>query len=275
VEHFFGKAANVGLSLGVSFLSISGTAGKSAFQVQYKATDSMHNAYRQIIDATSALSEKESITNIAIPLLFIFKTNPSSKDGSGIGFKLEIGAALDVQYQSTMSGSPQGTFNYGAIYSYGTNTNTKPTAVFDGANPYASTSWVITAGNVPNGMTAATYLSELAQAGYPVGYGLTAAQMQQHKTATFGSGYSIIVRPSVTYFFNKGSYLSLGAYFSYNSLSQSGGSYEVVDETQRNYYTLMQGISKLTTNNIGIRLSYSHSLFYNVPKWTRELSGLQ
>jgi hypothetical protein len=37
----------------------------------------------------------------------------------------------------------------------------------------------------------------------------------------------------------------------------------------------MQGLSKLTTNNIGIRLSYSHSLFYNVPKWTRELSGLQ
>ena len=273
VEHYFGKAANVGLSLGVSFLSISGTVGKSAFQVEYQAKDKGQNLYRQIIMATTPLSEKVGITNIAIPVLFIFKTNPSSKDGSGIGFKLEVGAALNVQYQSTMSGSPQGTFNYEAVYAYGTGTNTNPPRFFDGANPAAATSWVIAP---PNASSAETYLNALKSAGYPVGYGITAAGMTtQNKTASFGSGYSVLIRPSVTYFINKGSYLSLGAYFSYNSLSQSGSGYEVVDESQSKYTTLMQGISKLTTNNIGIRLSYSHSLFYNVPKWTRELSGLQ
>ena len=282
VEHFFDKAATVGLSLGVSFLSISGTAAKSGLHVEYEVDNAPNlnnfkGDYRQIIEANSGMSEKESITNIAVPLLFIFKTNPSSQNGSGIGFKLELGGALDVQYKSTMSGTPSTTFNYGAVLGYSNSTNTQPPTQFDPGASYATTDWIISTNNVPPSMkgNVAQYFAELAAAHYPVGYQVKASGMTQHSTATFGSGFSLIARPSVTYFLNKGSYLSLGVYFSYNSVTQSGSGYRVVDETQSNYYTLMQGISKLTTTNIGIRLSYSHSLFYNVPKWTRELSSLQ
>ncbi|MEO6548447.1 MAG: outer membrane beta-barrel protein [Ferruginibacter sp.] len=268
LEHYFGQKAVFGISLGLSYSSSSGTLNKAAFHVEYQASDRRNNIYRQHITATETMKEKISATNLSVPLLVAVKTPVSPK----IAFKLQVGILLSVSYSTKMI-SAQSSFDYEAVYKYTTGNNT----IFDGAPIPGSTSFLITKEFVANHVGAngvAGYFSGMQANGYPVGLGIPHTAGVLNGTATFGSGMGYIVIPSISYIINNESSINLGGYYSAINLKQTGNGYRLIDENFQ-YQTMMQGVSKIINSNFGIRLSYTHSLFYNSSKWIKELSGIR
>ena len=216
--------------------------------------------------------EKISISNFAFPLMAIYKTNLSEK----IGIKLESGIAFNLLYKSSMS-SRSGSFDYEAVYKYPSGFSNIPGQDYYDprtsltATGYSETSWLITKDYIDQlGVDRINYFDKMRNNGYPVGLGLDPKSI--NKTASFTPGISLIFRPSVSYYFNKGRILNLSFFYSIFNASQQG-SYRMMDEN-KHYNTLMQGVSTISTAGYGIRISYAYSLNYNILKWTKELSGL-
>lgn len=268
LEHYFGAKAVFGIGTGIAYSSIKADLSKAAFHVEYQATDKgsasrQPAVYRQHITATGPVNEKISATQLTVPFLLIYKTNISEK----LGIKIEGGIAMNLSFKTSTSGSPNASFDYEAVYNYDNGA-----ATYDNSATPRASSWLITknfASQHPG--SAPAYFAEMKGRNYPVGLGVSSASV--NGDASFSSGVGFIVRPSLFYNFNKGSYLSLGVVYASSSGTQSGN-YRLIDENQR-YNSLMQGVSKITSNSMGLRLTFTHSLFYNVPKWTRELSGLR
>ncbi|MEO7768006.1 MAG: hypothetical protein ABIS01_11290 [Ferruginibacter sp.] len=270
LEHYFGVKPTFGIGFGLSYANISGTVKKNSFHVEFQATDKSSNIFRQHITAEGPVIEKASISSFAVPILLLVKTNISEK----IGFKIGAGIILNLSYINKMN-KTYGVFDYEAVYKYSGNNPT----IFDAGQTPDHLSWLITRDFVTSHIGAngvANYFSALQADQYPVGLGLKtpAGISNPTSSATFGSGIGFVVMPSVSYNFNKQSAISLGGYFSSAGLQQSGNGYRLIDETYH-YNTLLKGVSRMSNSSFGIRFSYSHSLFYNLPKWIKELSGIR
>ncbi|MCW3092366.1 MAG: hypothetical protein JWP81_3435 [Ferruginibacter sp.] len=270
LEQYFGARATFGIGIGISYASISGTVKKNSFHVEYQANDKANHIFRQHITATTPIEEKIAISSLAVPIVLAVKTDISEK----ITLKLLAGLSFNLSYTSKMN-SNNGSFDYEAVYQYTSNNTT----VFDDRQTPNEASWLITKNFVTNHVGSAgvpAYFSGLQANHYPVALDVEASSQSvgSNGGATFGSGIGFIIMPSISYNFNKQSSFSLGGYYSATSLPQTGNDYRLMDENYH-YSTLMQGVSKMSNSNFGIRLSYTHSLFYNLPKWIKELSGIR
>lgn len=272
LERYFGpkdKPANIGIAAGLAFNSLSGNVKKDTFHVEYKAVDKSNNNFTQIISAAE-ISEEINISNVSVPIVAIYRGNFTKKT---LGFKVEAGIALNLFYKSQMS-STNPRFDYEAIYKYGTS--------FPGDQDYFDpggtadpdpTSWLITKDYIGKHIGEENVVNyfERMNDNYP-NIGLQKEPTSFNESATFQVGVSFMFRPSISFYF-KGSSLNLGAYFIQTKFSQSGN-YRLIDEN-KNYNTLMQGVSKASNSSYGIHISYSLPLFYYFSRWTKELSGLR
>lgn len=281
LERYFGtkdKPANIGIAAGLAFNSLSGTVKKDTFHVEYQAADKAYgdrkggNSFTQIISA-GAIEEKVTISNVSVPIVAIYRGNVTKT----LGFKIEAGVAFNLFYKSKMN-STDASFDYEAIYKYDSPfPDAENQDYFDPggtANPDPS-SWLITKDAVGKHIgetNVKDYFNRMEANNYPVGLGIKPLSTNTNPSATFNVGISFILRPSISFYFG-GASLNLGAYYIRTNFSQPG-TYRLIDEN-KNYNTLMQGVSKASNSSYGFHISYSFPLFYYFSRWTKELSGLR
>lgn len=285
VSYFFGQKASFGLGFGLAFNSMKGTIGKSEFAVQYEANDKggqqrQASTYRQHITMNSALEEEFTVSNLRIPISLIYKSAGNKK----LGFMLEAGIAYNLNYGASSS-APSGNFDYEAIYRYqgtGTTLGANLAAVYDNGATPANDSWLLTKAHVSRTNPTANlndYLSRQKGNGYNVGLGEN--QFTSNLDGNFKNGaIGFFVRPAIMYNLSKVSSLSLGIMYEKTSFSNETTGYKLVDEgtgpglANKAYNTLLNSLNKMDNSFIGLRLSFTHALFYKEASWRAEKESL-
>jgi hypothetical protein len=282
IAHFLGPKASFGIGAGAAFTSMSGTIQKDAFAVQYQANDPGRpgrsaTTYRQHITAKGAVREQLQVTNLRLPISLIYKSSAERK----IGFQLEAGVAYNLQFSAT-GGLPSTSFDYEAVYRY-QGTGSSVNGVFDNGATPAADAWLLTGDFLSKHGDAASRIGQLNGAGYNVGLGVSAFA-NPNLDGQFQSGsIGFFVRPAVRYQMNKTSALSLGVWYEQTSFKNTSTDYRLVTEgtaTQGSglqnpaYNTLLNSISSMQTGFLGLRISFTHALFFTESKWRKEKEDL-
>ena len=272
VNYFFGEKANFGVGLGIGYNMISGTATKSAFHTEYEANDkwstsSTTGVYRQLISSVGSIKEKQSYSNLVIPITLIYKGDINEK----FGYSVEAGLLYNASYSSTMS-STDASFNYEAIYQF-SGTPGSPTTNY---NDPTATDWLITLN--PAGHQSALnvdYINKMHNEGFNVGYHLTPGTT--NKAGKFAGSMGFVFKPSVAYKLNETTKLNVGLYVSASSFkpSTTNSNYQLVDNnvTTVNYNTLMNGVSNISNTMYGINITLVKAIFFNPKKWKDQIDA--
>ncbi len=280
LQHFFDKKAEIGLGLGFSYGSLSGTISKSAYHAEFQANEKKisghqgNEIFRQHITANGSISEDLSMKNIVLPITFIYRKNLTPK----IMLNLEAGLLYNLSFSSTASSN--GTlFDYEAIYQYNTDIRFRPGTTFDQGLTPDDNSWLITKANAQNNLSAsslpanfnysvAQYFQRMSEIGYNVG--LNQAARSETNSTNFSSGsIGFLIRPSVLYKVNENFFIKAGLFYQTISFSNEVSNYKLMDENYA-YNTMMNGVEKASTSSFGLNVGIVHSLFYNKKKWEVE-----
>lgn len=269
LNYFFGAKANFGIGLGLNYNNISGNVAKDSFHVEYKEKDKSGSDFTQLVSSRGAITEKVGITELSIPITLIYKGDFSKK----MGFNIEAGILYNLSYNSTTS-STNSMFDLEAQYLF-SGSAANGGNYYDAINPSEKTSWLITRKQaIANGATdgGTAYLNTMEGYGFYVGASKTATKSTTISNFQSGS-IGFIIKPSLSYHFNNTASINAGIVFTSTTFNQTTNTYRVFDKTQNslNYNTLLNGVNTMANSNIGVHISFTKALFYNVAKWKSSL----
>jgi hypothetical protein len=266
LNYFFGAKANFGVGLGLNYNNISGNVAKDSFHVEYKEKDFWGSDFTQLLSSRGAITEKVSISELSIPITLVYKGDLSKK----MGFNIEAGILYNLSYNSTTSSS-NGEFDLEAQYIL-SGSAANGGNYYDDKNPSEKTSWLITRKQaIANGETdgGTPYLNRMAGQNFSVGASKSA--IKSTTTSNFQSGsIGFIIKPSISYHFNSTASIKAGILFTSTTFNQTTNTYRIFDKTLT-YNTLLNGVNTMANSNIGVHISFTKALFYNVTKWKSSL----
>jgi hypothetical protein len=255
-EYLFGPKANFGIGAGIAFSGMKGKISKSAYSSQFDVKASNNIFYRQIITAQGAFEEDYSVSTVSVPVVLILKGDFSSK----LGFRIEGGINYNLSAKGTMN-STSGVFDYEAIYRYNAQGQTVPVTSSD-----PQYDWMITRTQAAKYGDVAAYFNSV-KGRYPVGLGMSTAngddnlRLKPNGSSTFKGSIGLIIRPSISYKINPDFAISLGIFYSKMDLTgENNTGFKLLDEN-RNYNSMLGGISKMSVSSTGAIISITHSLF--------------
>ena len=249
--YFIGKKRRWGIGTGFMYMSQMSNASISDFHVDYQATDSKDNTYRQLVTATAAVKEDLKITQMNIPLVIKYKQRFTTK----IAFTADAGILYNLQM--TNKWTTNGEFDYEAIYQFATSPSGALVTVYDN-NPTPSTAdWLITKAQYEkhNSIgTLANVFDSLRLRGYNVALGVKPTNNSGTVNYTTGSiGY--IIRPAINIRLMERVHLNLGVYYMYQSFNNNTvNNYRMIDNMGKTYSSMLNTVSTMTSSTMGINV---------------------
>lgn len=254
LDLFFGKKKNIGLSLGVNIMQNFVNANVSNFVEYYTATDGNGDNFTRLLSAPS-YNEKQTFTNVSIPILFKYQSSPNKK----LGFDLEVGPVLSCY--SSASSNASATMNFEAIY--GADPTLGAVNAPSGFNPwYGNSAWVITQQSVAQHLSGSNTVQSVFSSYYGshryVGLGYSYSGSAGSVSYGFGGGG--LLRLGGIYRIKKTVSLVFGAYALVSYNSHSVGAYQPFaigndfQNTSPVFKSFLNGLGGSTTAQFGANL---------------------
>lgn len=248
LDLLFGKKRNMELSLGLLYLYSKGTAGFDGFHVEYEAQDAMGNPFRRLLTATHA-GESLSFSNVVVPLLFKYSTNPDKK----LGAFFQLGPVLSVS--ATSSGTMNATMDFEAVYHYDAASNKYTYSPASAPGDWVLTRKAVAAELAPDQSVDAYFAQHYAR-GYYVG--LDKSQTGNAAKISYKIGGGMQIRAGGVYRANKIVSILFGANIIILSNGQNTHSFTPVsagnDLNTISLSNFMQGTSSLFTMQAGVNI---------------------
>jgi hypothetical protein len=259
--YFVGHRRRFGIGAGIMYQSQSSEATIGAFHVEYKATDSKDNVYRQMVTATHPIKEEMTITNISIPVVLKFKQRLNTR----IGISVDAGILYNVQIQNKWKTDAE--FNYEAIYKFSRDGSGATVTVYDDASVPNVNDWLITKAQYEKHNTMGTVpgvFDSLRSRGYNVALGVKPTNNSGTVNYTTGS-IGFILRPTVNVRMTNRIHLNLGAYITYQTFeNKTMSNYRLVDNMGGTYSSMLNTVSSSTNTSFGLNLGVRY--FLGTPK---------
>jgi len=245
---FFGQKRHFGLGAGIMYMQQQGDAALDNFHIEYQATDSRGNIFRQVVTGNN-VSESITATSINIPVVLKYK-NRFSKHW---GFTADAGALINLQIKNAYT--THASFNDEAIYQFAQGGDAGPT-VYDNSPIPSENDWLITKAeflrNNPNG-NYQDYVNAKRALGFNVGEGLTPNTKTGNTSYTQGS-VGFIVQPSMNYFLSDKVALNFGVFYMYQPFKNNAQSGYRLTDGQGNYSSVLNNVTASTNQDYGINI---------------------
>ncbi len=259
--YFVGHRRRFGIGAGIMYQSQSSNATIDNYHVEYQATDSKDNIYRQLVTATHPIKEELTITNINIPVVLKFKQRLNTR----IGISVDAGILYNVQIQNKWKTDAE--FNYEAIYQFSRNASGQTVTVYDNASVPNVNDWLITKDQYTKHNSIGTIpgvFDSLRARGYNVALGVKPTTKSGTVNYTTGS-IGFILRPTVNVRMTNRIHLNLGAYATYQTFKNTTASnYRLVDNMGTTYSSMLNTVS--STDNMSFGLNLGVRYFLGTPK---------
>jgi outer membrane protein OmpA-like peptidoglycan-associated protein len=252
--YFFGKKNNFGIGTGFMFMHQYGEVSMNNFHVEYQATDSRNQVFRQVVSTNGKATEKLEMTNMNIPLLLKYKHRFSKR----IGFTADLGALFNLQMKNEYK--TNASFNYEAIYqTVGTGDNI--TTVYDnGTTPSANDIFYTKAEytRLNPGPNVNTYVNNyfnttLRNAGYNVGLGIHPDNNSGSVSYAVGS-VGFLIQPSINYYLSDNVALNFGGYYLYQPFTNTASkTYQLTDKVG-SYGSVMNTVTAANNQSYGLNI---------------------
>ncbi len=246
---FFGKKKHFGIGAGYMYLMQQGDATLDNFQIAYQSTDFKGSTFRQVVTGSN-IKENLSITNMNIPVVLKYKNRFSKR----WGFSTDAGILYNVQMQNDYT--THATFDYEAIYQFGTQGDATKVPVYDNSPTPSTNDWLITKTefirNNPNG-NVQDYLNAKHALGYNVG-------LDQSVTNTKGSvsyptgNIGFILQPSFDFFLSNHVAMVFGAYFLYQPFKTTTSSAYHITDGVGTYSSVLNNVTAVDNLSYGLNL---------------------
>ena len=247
--YFFDRKKMFGFGIGISYMSLQkGTLSMDSVNVNYQSKDTFGNTFRQYLHG-SGISENISTTDVSIPVTAKFKHQFKK---SPIGVSAEAGGVINILSSATSASSANNLFNYEAIYKINQDGND----IYESSAVPANTDWLITqqqylSAHNNNAAGMQQYFNGLRTEGYNVG--LSQAVTTQAKVASYSRiSLGLTGQAAVTYQLNYNITASLGGYYMYQELRNSGNNSYRITDTVGHYNSMLNGVKSIGVVSYGI-----------------------
>lgn len=246
IGYFFDRKSHWGIGTGIMYLMQKGDITLDKYKADYQAYDAQGFVFRQIITSSSPIKESLKITNVNIPLVLKYKYRFNEK----WGIAADAGILYNVVFENKYTTNAK--FDYEAVYRHVVTSNGSITTVYDNnANPL-STDLVITKEQYlathPGG-NAADYLTQQRTLGYNVGSDITPSK----NTGTVSyvqSNVGFIFHPTLDYFLNDKTALTLGLYYTYQTFTHAPTGDRLTDHVG-DYHSALSNVTTSNANSFG------------------------
>ena len=245
VGYFFGKKHNWGIGTGIMYLSQQGDVTLDNFHVEYKATDSRGDVYRQLITANQPIKEAIQITNVNIPLVLKYKKRLSKT----LGFTGDIGLLFNIQEHNDYK--TNASFDYEAIYQR----SNDGSFVYDNATTPANNDIFYTKAQLSRttSTNVATEFARLYNNGYNVGLGVKPNTDHGSVSYTTGS-VGFILQPSLNVFLSDNVALNFGLYYMYQNFSNTVKDGYRLTANTGDYSSVLNTVSSVASQSYGLNV---------------------
>lgn len=245
VDFFVGKKRHFGLGAGIMYLGQFGTASLDNFHVEYQATDSKGNIYRQVVNGHQ-IREDVKTSNYNIPVMLKYKTRLSNR----WGFTTDAGILVNLMMKNTYT--THASFDNEAIYKFSGDGGT----VYDNSPIPNGDDWLITKAhylqNNPNG-NVNDYFNGLRAQGYNVGLNQTPASKTGSVSYVTG-GIGFMVQPSFSYYLSDKAALNFGVYYLYQPISNNVTKGYQVTNTAGDYSSVLNNVKAGDAMSYGLNV---------------------
>ena len=251
--YFFGLMNKFGIGAGIQYLQQTSDAQLGNFRVDYEATDSKGNLYRQILSSENGIKEKLTTTSINIPVVLKYKTRFTTK----IGLSIDAGILYNIEQQNKWK--TDATFDYEAAYAFspGTGPGKGSPTLYDNNVTPLTTDWLVTkemyARTISEGTVPGVFDS-LRKRGYNVALGTKPTTNNGTISYTTGS-IGFIIRPAINVRLTQRLHLKLGAFYTYQSFNNKTiSNYKLTDNMGSSYSSLLNTVSTSVNSTMGINI---------------------
>jgi hypothetical protein len=248
LDLLFGRKRNLELSLGLTYLYNKGTADFSGYHIEYGSVDANGNPYRRLVTATHA-SESLKYSNVSLPLLFKYSTNPDKK----LGAYIQVGPVISLS--GSASGSMNADIDFEAVYHFNTATNSYVYAPTTHPGDWVITRQAIASELGPN-QNVGNYFSQLYARGYDVTLDKNVSTNASKISYHLGGG--MMVRAGGEYRITKVVHFLFGVTAVFITNGRSVSSYNPVtasnDLTTISISNFLNGTPSLLTMQVGFNL---------------------
>ena len=277
IGYFFGERHVLGIGGGVWYQIQNSNATLDTFHTEFQATDKNRETFRQLVSTAAPITEVLQISNINIPVMLKYKQRIKKKLGISVDAGVIINMQLQYGFNSTAS------FNYEAIYNYINTGKNEHKAVYDNSPTPSSNDWLITIRQYENhnkNINIQKTFDSLSAIGYNVA--LKMKPKGESDVVSFNTGsIGYFFRPAVNLYLSGRTYLSLGGYFSYQTIQNATPkNYQIIDKTGSFYSSISNTIyTNVNTTygvSIGLRYFIGESTIYDEfvdPDRNRSLGG--
>ena len=247
-SYYIDEKRSYGVGIGLNYTVQSGNLSTDSFHVEYSTTDYKGNIFRQLISASTGITESVKGTCVNIPILLHY----NRKVGTDLSIAVEAGLLYNVSTQYT--GSAATTFDYEAIYKFqGSGSNL--VFQYDNAPNPAKGDWLITKNEFYKTNSAgevSSYFDGLQGRGYTVGLNQSVSSKSGKITFKPGS-IGFTAQAGLRYRISRGVYGKVGLFYLSQSFENSGTNTKMlVDPKTGAYGSLMSSVTKITNTSYGI-----------------------
>ncbi len=246
--YFINDKKTIAIESGLFFMSQQGFLTLDSFHTEYKSTDKNKKVFRQVLTGKNIV-EQINAANYNIPIILHLQKRSSKK----IYVALDAGILVNVGFQNNYNSNAS--FNYEAIYSYGSNN----IAVYDASPKPSSEDVLLTYSQFVKEKGTGTiqkYFDSYYKKGYNVGWNVPVNNNTGKVLFKNGSiGY--IIEPSLIFHVKETLYINAGIYY----ISQSFTNYENttqhrITDVVGSYNTLLSNINSISNTNVGVKLGF-------------------
>ena len=255
VGYYLNQSKTLGLTVGLIYQKQSGTMALDSFHIEYQSVDAQKRTFRQLL---SLHPDKEAINsqNISVPFMLHYQKKMSDAFFISVDGGILYNVSMSTTYASNTS------VNEEAMYQY--NSATK-TFVYNSSPKPSGTGFIpITLAQYykinPKGTDPGSYLAGYGDNfGANVGYGKSLSGKTGSANYTNGSiGY--IIEPSLNFQLSDLTYLNVGAYYTYQDISNSGSTTKQFVTGKGVFEGLANSTSSITGTGIGLTVGIKYVL---------------
>ncbi len=272
--YYFNRTRSLGIGLGINYYKQQGTLKLDTFHIEFRSSDATYPVYRQVISTSRGIKEKITSTSLNIPILLRYKKDFNDK----IALTVDAGILYNINAKNAYS--TDAAFDYEGIYRF-----EGATPIYDNNPTPDPSSLLITKEEFyrdnPYGNVYAHFLHH-DTIGKSVGLNLQADKKTGTVKYKSGSlGYT--GEAAINYMFYKNLCIRLGAYFTYQSFTNTGNNNalrltdKVVEDangrtTGVNYNSILNEVQTVKTFNYGLLLGVR--VYFNKMAWKAPINDM-
>lgn len=249
IGFFFGHKRHFGVGTGVMYSTMWGDAVLDNFHIEYKATDSRGDVFRQLVTGYD-VRESVTVSSFSIPVVLKYK-NRFSKHW---GFTADAGILVNLQTKNDYTSHAN--FDYEAIYKFVHNADGSVSTVYDNSPTPGSNDFLITKrqyiknnadGNVAN------YFQAMHDQGYNVALNQKPINNKGSVDYTSGS-IGFIAQPSMNLFLSDKAALNFGVYYIYQPEKHDVSNTYKLTGNPGEYGSVLNTVSSSGGHSYGVNL---------------------